>query len=106
MDMHEPSQDCPPALMPHRSGTVFTLGLLGILTGLGIILGPIAWIMGQNDLRAMRDGRMDNSGYDQTQTGRTMGIISTVLGILIFIGTIVVVIISSLGSAPFIYGLF
>jgi hypothetical protein len=106
MDTHEPSQDCPPAMIPHRSGKVFTLGLLGLLTGLGIILGPIAWVMGQNDLGAMRDGRMDNSGYDQTRAGRTMGIISTVLGFLISIGTIVVLKFFGSELAQFIYALF
>jgi len=45
-------------------------------------LGPVAWVMGNNDLAAMRAGRMDRSGEGLTQAGRILGIISSILLIL------------------------
>jgi hypothetical protein len=66
--------------MEHRGAMVLTLGILGlVICG---FLGPVAWIMGNNDLAAMRAGRMDPSGEGITQAGRICGIISTVLLIL------------------------
>ena len=67
---------------PHRGGIILTLGIVGFLTGLGIILGPTAWIMGKNDLNLMRRGQMDSSGRDMTQIGYTLGIITTIVGII------------------------
>ncbi len=68
-------------LAPHRGGTVFALGLCSIFV-MNIILGPIAWVMGNNDLREMRAGRMDPEGESQTSTGRILGIIGTIIGIV------------------------
>jgi len=45
-----------------------------------IILGPIAWIMGNNDLREIRAGRMDPEGESNTNAGRICGIIGTSIG--------------------------
>ena len=59
---------------------VLTLGILSIvICGL---LGPVAWVMGNNDLAAMRAGRMDPSGEGLTQAGRILGIISSIMLIL------------------------
>lgn len=66
----------------HRGGIILTLGIVGFLTGLGIILGPMAWIMGKNDLNLMRRGMMDPSGRDMTQIGYTLGIITTIVGVI------------------------
>jgi hypothetical protein len=67
-------------LRPHRAGSILTLGILGILCCQ--ILGPIAWAMGQSDLRQMDAGTMDQSGRNMTQVGMILGIIATVLLIL------------------------
>jgi predicted Zn finger-like uncharacterized protein len=65
-------------LEPHRGSTIQLLGILSFFIA-GFILGPMAWIMGNNDLRAMREGRMDPSGESETNTGRICGMISTFL---------------------------
>jgi hypothetical protein len=66
--------------MEHRGAMVLTLGILSlVICG---ILGPIAWVMGNNDLAAMRAGRMDRSGEGLTQAGRILGIISSIMLIL------------------------
>jgi hypothetical protein len=68
-------------MMPHRGSTIMTLGILSIFVA-HVILGPIAWAMGNSDLAEMRAGRMDPEGESSTSTGRTCGIIGTVLGIV------------------------
>jgi predicted Zn finger-like uncharacterized protein len=64
----------------HRGGLVLTLGILSLVV-CGF-LGPVAWIMGNNDLAAMRAGRMDPEGEGLTQAGKICGIIGTIFLIL------------------------
>ncbi len=71
---------------PHRGTTILVLGILGLVLNFfllcGLVLGPIAWVMGNSDLREMRAGRMDPEGEGTTNAGRICGIIATILGIL------------------------
>jgi hypothetical protein len=73
-------------LMPHRGPLILVLGILGLViglsTGVGFALGLIAWILGNNDLKEMRAGRMDREGEGMTQGGRICGMISTILAII------------------------
>ncbi len=73
-----------PPLLPHRGGSILAMGIIAFFC-FGIILGPIAWIQGSNDLRAMREGRMDRSGEGQTRAGMICGIIATVLAIIVIV---------------------
>ncbi len=67
-------------LAPHRASTVLVLGILSlVICGVGLVLGIIAWAMGQNDLKEMRAGRMDPDGEATTNAGRICGIIGTCL---------------------------
>lgn len=77
---------------PHRGGVILTFGILGLF-GCGCIVflgfGIAAWAMGANDLKAMNEGRMDDSGRSLTQTGQILGmigcgiaIVTTILGIV------------------------
>jgi predicted Zn finger-like uncharacterized protein len=63
----------------HRGAMVLTLGILSLVVCPLQLLGPVAWVMGNNDLAAMRAGRMDRSGEGITQAGRICGIIGTVM---------------------------
>jgi hypothetical protein len=57
---------------------VMILGIVSLfMGGVGLILGPMAWIMGRNDLREMDSGRMDESGRSNTNVGRICGMIAT-----------------------------
>ena len=89
-----------PMLKPHRAGTVLTLGIVGLVLnfgcGLGWILGIIAWVMGNADLREMDAGIMDPAGRSNTQAGRICGIISvvlTIIGVLAFLAYIIFVVV-------------
>lgn len=70
-------RDC----VPHRGGVILTLGILS-LACCGIIFGPMAWIMGQNDLAAIRAGNMDPEGEGLTNAGRICGIVGTIFGVI------------------------
>ncbi len=65
-------------LTPHRGDTIQLLGILSFFLA-PHILGPIAWIMGRGDLREMDEGRMDPGGRQATQTGKTCGMIATII---------------------------
>jgi hypothetical protein len=73
---------------PHRGSLIMTLGIISLFFA-HLILGPIAWIMANHDLEAMRLGKMDPEGESATNTGRICGMISTILGI---IGVVVAVV--------------
>jgi predicted Zn finger-like uncharacterized protein len=71
---------------PHRGPLILIIGILSIVTGLGVILGPIGWIMGSHDLKEIRAGRMDFEGEGPTNAGMICGIIGTALGVLSLCG--------------------
>src|SRR5262249_40875643 len=71
----------PAFVKPHRGVLILVLGILSIVGCCGLILGPIAWIMGDTDLREIREGRMDREGEGMTSAGRICGIIGTCLGV-------------------------
>jgi hypothetical protein len=67
-------------MRPHRGTLILILGILSFVC-LGFVFGPMAWIMGNNDLKEMRAGRMDPEGEGLTNGGRICGMISTILTI-------------------------
>jgi predicted Zn finger-like uncharacterized protein len=78
---------------PHRGVLIMVLGIVSIvlvatifLGFLGIPLGIAAWVMGQKDLRKMRDNVMDDEGMGLTQAGWVCGIIGTILSTLCGLG--------------------
>jgi len=51
--------------------------------------GVAAWVMGNNDLREMAQGRMDPSGRDMTKAGRICGMVGT--GLLALQAVVIIV---------------
>ena len=87
-----PQQGVPsPYGAPQSSGNatlILVLGILSIVFGcFGVILGPIAWVMGNN---ALKTGMVDPSQLGQINAGRICGIIGTVLGAFALIYLVVV----------------
>jgi predicted Zn finger-like uncharacterized protein len=76
--------------VPHRGPLILVLGILSLVFCwtwvMSMVLGPIAWIMGHNDLKEMRAGRMDSDGQGMTNAGMICGIISTLLAVLMVAG--------------------
>lgn len=78
---------------PDRGAIVLSLGIISLATvmvwcvaPLGAILGLVAWIMGQTDLRKMKSGQMDDQGRGMTQAGWICGILGLVLNGLMTLG--------------------
>jgi hypothetical protein len=70
----EPKETLP----PHRGTLVLILGILSLVT-CPMIFGPLAWLLGHLDVKAMREGRMDSAGLTHTNTGRICGMLGTLL---------------------------
>lgn len=60
-----------------QATTILVLGIIGIV--LCQLLGPVAWIMGNNELQAIDAGRRAPENRGTANAGRILGIISTVL---------------------------
>lgn len=70
---------------PHRGVLILVLGILSLVFA-GIILGPIAWILGNSDLKKIRAGIMDPEGEQMTNIGRILGMVGTILNIVVCCG--------------------
>jgi len=60
-------------MKPERGTLILVFGILGIVA-CGIF-AIVAYVMGNADLRDMDAGIMDPTGYDNTKTGRLIGLI-------------------------------
>ena len=87
-------------MKPHRGTLILVLGILGL-----VICGPLgiaAWIMGSGDLKEMDAGNMDPAGRGNTNIGKILGIIATVLMI---VGAIVAILAIALGAVGAAHGM-
>jgi len=77
-----PPTEAPPQqpLKPHRGVLILVLGILGLVVC--FILGIVAWVMGNNDLREIDAGTMDPAGRGLTQAGKICGMVSVILWIV------------------------
>jgi hypothetical protein len=69
---------------PHRAGMVLAMGIISlvgiaVIWGVPIIFGIIGWVMGQTDLRKMRNNQRDSDGQGMTKAGGVCSIIGTLL---------------------------
>lgn len=74
-------------LAPHRGTLILVLGILG-LVAFGP-LGIVAWVLGNGDLKEIREGRMDPEGEGTTNAGRICGMIASIMmgiGLLCVVG--------------------
>ena len=60
-----------------QATTILVLGILGLV--LCQVLGPFAWVMGNKEIAAIDAGERPPENRGTAQTGRILGIISTVL---------------------------
>ena len=64
-------------MQPHRGTMILVFGILGLLVCAPF--GIIAWVLGSTDLKAMDAGTMDQEGRSNTQVGKILGMIATLL---------------------------
>lgn len=63
--------------LPHRGVLVLVMGLLSwFICG---VFGVAAWYLGQQDLKRIRAGIMDRSGFEMTRAGYWLGLASVLL---------------------------
>ena len=72
---------------------MLVLGILGLV--LCSVLAPIAWYMGNEEVRAIDAGRRDSANRGTANAGRILGIIGTVL---MGLGIILLVVLLGSGS--------
>jgi hypothetical protein len=78
---------------PHRGGMILTFGIIGLLCcGIFAIL---AAVMGSNDLKEMKAGRMDRSGEGLTRVGQILGFVGIGLWVL---GVILQIVMAAAGN--------
>jgi hypothetical protein len=92
-------------MAPHRGVLILVFSILSWVVC--VIFGIVAWVMGNSDLRAMQEGRMNPTGEGLTKAGKIVGMISVILSIVgIFIAIVVLLLMgifaaaSSGGSGP------
>ena len=71
------------------AGMVLAMGIISlvgvaVVGGLPIIFGIIGWVMGQTDLRKMRNNQMDRDGEGMTRAGWICSIFGTLVNGAIF----------------------
>ncbi len=66
----------------HRGGLILALGIIGLVACQPV--GIAAWVLGNNDLKAMDAGQMDPEGRQLTQVGKILGMVATILMIVGF----------------------
>ncbi|HEX2641895.1 MAG TPA: DUF4190 domain-containing protein [Thermoanaerobaculia bacterium] len=80
-----PSMPPPATAAPASSQaiTALVLGVLGVLCTYGI-LSPFAWYLGNQELKAVREGRSPATGEGYATAAKILGIIGTIyLGLVI-----------------------
>lgn len=87
-------QQRPSGGAPHRGGLVLGLGVCAFVCNFCLIPGILALTLGMSDLKAMKEGRMNDEGHGLTLAGTILGGIATGLAALAFLFYILVAIVS------------
>jgi hypothetical protein len=81
------SQAIPPR--PGRANLILGLGIASLVTACcgcpGVILGPVAWILGQHDLKRIAAGQIAETAKQPTQIGVNCAMGGTILSALALI---------------------
>ena len=80
-------------MYPDRSGTIMVLGILSLLVC--SVMGPIAWSMGNEELRRIDAGQAPPEGRSNASAGRVCGMISSIL-MICAVGFILIAIVMGL----------
>jgi len=61
--------------------TALVIGILGIVSCC-VLLSPVAWYIGSQEIKAIREGRSPAQGEVLANVGRILGIVGTILMVL------------------------
>ena len=79
--------------VPARGGTILVYGILSLVV-CGI-LGPIAWSMGNEELRRIERGEVDPSTRGNVTAGRICGMIASILMIISLVAILFVFVLAA-----------
>ena len=74
-----------------RGTLILVLGIVAVIFSLGgccpvgLILGIVAWSMGNTDLRGIEEGTIDSADRGLINAGKIMGMVSVFVGIAMFV---------------------
>jgi len=88
-----------PVMKPHRGVMILVFGILGLV--LCQLFAIAAWVMGNNDLKEIRAGRMDPEGEQLTNIGRILGMVGT---IILLVGVVIWCLLMILGGGAALWG--
>lgn len=88
----------------HPQGTtILVLGILSIaltlFCAIGVLLGPVAWVMGNNAIAEIDRNPTAYTNRSSVQAGRICGIISSCLLILAIVLVLLVAVLAAAGSS-------
>lgn len=78
--MTTPNSYPTPQKASSQAVTALVLGIVGILCC--SVCAPIAWYMGNQEIKAIREGRSSVVGEGMAKAGQILGIIGTILMVL------------------------
>ncbi len=74
-----------------ESSQATTILVLGVLSLVCLpILGPVAWVLGNQELRAIHEGRRDPANRSTANAGKILGIIGSVLIVVVVVVAVLV----------------
>lgn len=76
-----------------RGAMILTLGILGVIGSFFMcgVTGPLAWSLGNRELRAIREGRSLAADQGSVRVGKVLGMIGTIIWIAYVLGMILYV---------------
>lgn len=76
----------PPQSASTQAIAALTLGILSVVPPCcAIVLGPIAWYLGHQEIKAIQEGRSPAAGEGLAKAGMLLGILGLVISILVIL---------------------
>jgi cytochrome c biogenesis protein CcdA len=93
MSVADPAPQQPSA--SNRALTALVVGLVSVMTCCGMPLAPVAWYLGNQELRAIAEGRSPATGNGMAMAAKILGMVGTLMMVMfvawgVFLGGFVV----------------
>ena len=75
-----------------RGPLILTLGIISIVLiafSLGPVFGIPAWSFGNSDMKKIKEGAISRDAKGMTQTGVILGMISSIIGVILWLGILI-----------------
>jgi cytochrome c biogenesis protein CcdA len=68
-----------PPSASNRALTALVVGLVSVMTCCGLPLAPVAWYLGNQELRAIAEGRSPAAGNGMAMAAKILGMVGTLM---------------------------